>query len=134
MKTCHIIFQTHWDREWYYPFETFRYRLTHVIKRVLDALDHHEIDKFILDGQTLPLEDFLEVAEETEKEKILAYIKEGKVVIGPWYIAMDESLVTGESIVRNLEIGIKTAESYGKNQYLGYLPDTFGHIGQMPQI
>jgi mannosylglycerate hydrolase len=134
MKTCHIVFQTHWDREWYYPFETYRYRLIHVIKRVLDALDQNEIDKFVLDGQTLPLDDFLEVAEIEDQNRILAYIKQGKIIVGPWYIAMDEFLVQGESIIRNLEIGISSANSYKKGKYLGYLPDTFGHIGQMPQI
>ena len=134
MKTCHLVFQTHWDREWYFPFETYRYRLIHVIKRVLFALDHHEIEQFVLDGQTLPLVDFLEVCEEEDRNKILSYIKENKIIIGPWYIAMDEFLVHGESIIRNLEIGEKTAGQYGKNQRLGYLPDTFGHIGQMPQI
>ena len=134
MKTCHLVFQTHWDREWYLPFETYRYRLVHVIKRVLFALDHKEIDRFVLDGQTLPLMDFLEVCEQEDQDKILAYIKSNQIIIGPWFIAMDEFLVQGESIIRNLEIGKSTANQYGKNQRLGYLPDTFGHIGQMPQI
>lgn len=134
MKTCHLVFQTHWDREWYLPFETYRYRLVHVIKRVLFALDHGEIDRFVLDGQTLPLTDFLEVCEQEDKDKILSFIKSNQIIIGPWFIAMDEFLVQGESIIRNLEIGQRTSNQYGKNQRLGYLPDTFGHIGQMPQI
>ncbi len=133
-KTLHLIFQTHWDREWYFTFETYRMRLIHVIKRVLDALDHDEIDRFVLDGQTLPLEDFLEVAEPKDQHRIKQYIAQGKIIIGPWFIAMDEFLVQGESIIRNLEIGRETALRYGPNQNFGYLPDTFGHLGQMPQI
>lgn len=133
-KTLHLVFQTHWDREWYFTFETYRMRLIHVIKRVIDALDQNEIDRFVLDGQTLPLEDFLAVAEEIDKTRLFKWLASGKIVIGPWYIAMDEFLVQGESIIRNLEIGQKTAETYGKNQKYGYLPDTFGHVGQMPQI
>jgi mannosylglycerate hydrolase len=133
-KTLHLVFQTHWDREWYFTFETYRMRLIHVIKRVLDALDHEEIDRFVLDGQTLPLEDFLEVAELEDQQRIKKWIFEGKIIIGPWFIAMDEFLVHGESIIRNLEIGKETALQYGNNQTYGYLPDTFGHLGQMPQI
>ncbi len=133
-KTLHLIFQTHWDREWYFPFEQYRYRLMHVIDRAMRALENHEIESFILDGQTLPLEDYLEVAEPKDKARILKLIAQGQMIIGPWYIAMDEFLVQGESMIRNLEIGRKIAQKYGNNQAIGYLPDTFGHIGQMPQI
>jgi len=133
-KILHLVFQTHWDREWYFTFERFRYRLTHVIKRALEALDKDEIAYFVLDGQTLPLEDYLEVCDVDDRKKILKYIKEGRMIIGPWFIAMDEFLVHGESIIRNLELGHEIAKTYGNVQKVGYLPDTFGHIGQMPQI
>jgi mannosylglycerate hydrolase len=130
----HIVFHTHWDREWYYPFETYRYRLIEVMDRVLEALEKSEIDCFILDGQTLPLEDYLEVVDAEKKQQVRSYIKDNRLIIGPWYIAMDEFLVQGESIIRNLELGMKTSKRYGTPQKLGYIPDTFGHIGQMPQI
>lgn len=133
-KVLHVVFQTHWDREWYFTFERYRYRLMHVIRRAIDALKKNEIAYFVLDGQTLPLEDYLEVCEERDRSDILHYIKEGRMIIGPWFIAMDEFLVHGESIIRNLEIGHEVASKYGRVQKVGYLPDTFGHIGQMPQI
>jgi mannosylglycerate hydrolase len=133
-KKLNIVFQTHWDREWYLPFEVYRYRLIHVMRRIIKALDHKEISTFILDGQTLPLDDYLETAEPSEKEKVLTYIKAGKIIIGPWYIAMDEFLVHGESMIRNLELGHQACQFYGNEQKLGYIPDTFGHVGQMPQI
>lgn len=133
-KTLHLVFQTHWDREWYFNFERYRYRLMHVVERAMAALENHEIEYFILDGQTLPLEDYLEVCEPNNKERILKLIQSGQMIIGPWYIAMDEFLVHGESIIRNLEIGRDMAKKYGTSQQVGYLPDTFGHIGQMPQI
>lgn len=133
-KTLHVVFQTHWDREWYFTFERYRYRLIHVIRRAINALKNDEISYFVLDGQTLPLEDFLEVCEKNDRQDILYYIKEGRMIIGPWFIAMDEYLVHGESIIRNLEIGHEIARTYGNIQKVGYLPDTFGHIGQMPQI
>lgn len=46
----------------------------------------------------------------------------------------DEFLVSGESILKNLEIGIKKSKAYQSAYNIGYLPDTFGHNSQMPQI
>ncbi|ERJ13655.1 glycoside hydrolase family 38 N-terminal domain-containing protein [Haloplasma contractile] len=133
-KTLNIVFQTHWDREWYYSFEYYRHRLTQVIDRVVDALDHDEIDYFVFDGQVAALQDFYDVADDHIVNKVKEYVKSGKIVIGPWYVLADEFLVTGESLIRNLEIGMDFADREGKSQRLGYLPDTFGHISQMPQI
>lgn len=133
-RILHLVFQTHWDREWYFTFERYRYRLMHVIERAMSALENHEIEAFVLDGQTLPLEDYLEVCEPIDRTRILKLINEGRMIIGPWFIAMDEFLVHGESIIRNLEIGHQIASRYGQVQKVGYLPDTFGHVGQMPQL
>lgn len=134
MPHLHIVFQTHWDREWYLPFESFRNRLCTVMDRVIKALENNEINQFVLDGQVAALEDYLEVCEEDSKQKLLGFIKQGRVIIGPWYVLADEFLVSGESLIRNLELGLKKAKKYGVPQKLGYLPDTFGHISQMPQL
>jgi alpha-mannosidase/mannosylglycerate hydrolase len=132
--TCYIVFQTHWDREWYFPFEVFRHRLIQVIERVVDGLEKGELKQFVMDGQMAALEDYLEVCEEDAGERLKKRISEGKIIIGPWYILADEFLVCGESLIRNLEMGLKLAGKYGNPQMVGYLPDTFGHVSQMPQI
>ncbi len=54
--------------------------------------------------------------------------------MGPWYILMDEFLVSGETIVRNLQEGIGRGTAFGGVMEVGYLPDMFGHVAQMPQI
>lgn len=132
--TLHIVFHTHWDREWYEAFETYRHRLMKVMVRIIEALEQDEIACFVLDGQTLPLDDYLEVAGSAWQKRVAALIASGRLVIGPWYIAMDEFLVQGESIIRNLELGHKACQRHGGSQVFGYLPDTFGHVSQMPQI
>ncbi|PYZ92746.1 glycoside hydrolase family 38 [Salipaludibacillus keqinensis] len=134
MKTGHIVFHTHWDREWYLPFETFRHRFMQVMDRILDGIDSKEIDTFVLDGQVAALEDYLIENDDELNNKVIDYIEKGRLVIGPWYVLADEFLVTGEALIRNLEIGMKKAEQLGGVQKVGYLPDTFGHIGQMPQL
>jgi hypothetical protein len=47
---------------------------------------------------------------------------------------VDEFLVSGEAIVRNLEQGLRRGDELGGAMRVGYLPDMFGHVAQMPQI
>lgn len=134
MTTLHIVPQTHWDREWYLPFQSFRIKLVHLIDMLLDILDHDPaFTHFTLDGQTIILEDYLEIRPERESD-LIRHIRSGRLLIGPWYILPDEFLVSPEATVRNLLQGGSLCDRFGARMDIGYLPDPFGHIGQMPQI
>ncbi len=136
MKASKIIIvpETHWDREWYLPFNEFRARLVIMMDKLLEIYKTNpDYKNFTLDGQTIPLEDYLEVRPNREEE-IKKYVKERRLSIGPFYILPDEFLVSGESIVRNLLLGHDIAKKFGRVMKAGYIPDTFGHIAQYPQI
>jgi len=134
MATIHLISHTHWDREWYLSFQQFRYKLIHLMDTLLDILDkNQDYLYFLLDGQAIILEDYLEICPGRENE-LIRYISEGRILIGPWYISPDEFLIIGEAHIRNLLEGDRICSKYGSKMRIGYLPDTFGHIGQMPQI
>ena len=124
---------THWDREWYRPFQEFRLRLIDVMDHVIDDLSNGRLNQFYFDGQTIALEDYLEV-HPARKKQILDLIKDKKLMIGPWYVLADEFLVSGESLIRNLLVGINDAKSFGCNDFIGYLPDAFGHSSDIPRI
>ena len=47
---------------------------------------------------------------------------------------MDEFMVSGETIVRDLQLGMARATELGGAMPVGYLPDMFGHVAQMPQL
>lgn len=130
-----VYHHTHWDREWWATLQDFRIRLVELIDDLLDALDRDpEFRCFLLDGQTIVLKDYLEIRPEN-REKLVSYIKDYRIQCGPWYILPDEFLVSGEAHIRNLWLGERMAERLGyHNLDVGYLPDTFGHISQMPQI
>ena len=129
-----IVPHTHWDREWYRPFQDFRYRLVRLLDRLLDILERDEaFSHFHLDGQTIVLEDYLEIRPH-QRPRLQRLISAGRLAVGPWYVLPDEFLVSGESIIRNLQIGRSIAARFGTALDVGYLPDQFGHIGQMPQI
>ena len=133
-KTVYIVSHTHWDREWYAGFEAYRTRLLDVIDQVLTLLENDDgFEHFVLDGQAVILEDFLEILPQA-RSRIERLVRAKKLSIGPWYILPDEFLVDGEATIRNLMIGYEICEELGRVQKVGYLPDSFGHIAQMPQI
>ncbi len=134
MKNLHFISHTHWDREWYLPYQKLRYRMVKLIDNLLDLLDNNpEFKYYYLDGQTILIEDYIEIKPQN-KEKLKKYIEEGRIKIGPWYVLQDEYLTSGESNIRSLMLGIITGEKYGGVAKLGYFPDAFGNISQAPQI
>ncbi len=132
--TAYVCSHTHWDREWYAPFQQFRLRLVRLIDNLLKLLDSDPNYKhFNFDGQTIILEDYLEVC--PDKSTLLQrFIQSGRITVGPWYVLPDEFCVSGESLIRNLLKGHQIAYKFGGCLKTGYLPDMFGHISQMPQI
>jgi mannosylglycerate hydrolase len=135
MQTLHVVSHTHWDREWYLTFQQFRLKLVQLVDGLLDILENDpEFKYFTLDGQTIVLEDYLHMRPEREAD-LRKYIHSGRIIIGPWHILPDEFLVSPEAHIRNLIEGDRTTRKFGARKMpIGYLPDTFGHIGQMPQI
>ncbi|MFI5396234.1 MAG: alpha-mannosidase [Candidatus Binatia bacterium] len=129
-----VVPHTHWDREWYQPFQQFRSRLVRMIDRLLETLEGQpDFTHFHLDGQTIVLEDYLDIRPRN-RARLRRLIRTGRIAVGPWYVLPDEFLVTGESLIRNLQIGHRLAAEFGTPLKVGYLPDQFGHIAQMPQI
>jgi alpha-mannosidase len=133
-RRVHIVPHTHWDREWYASFQTFRLRLVDLLD---DLLPRMEADaayaRFLLDGQLAVVDDYLAVRPGAA-ERLRRLIGSGRIAVGPWYTLPDEFLVGGETLVRNLQLGLRTADRFGGAMQVGYLPDMFGHVAQMPQI
>jgi mannosylglycerate hydrolase len=129
-----LVSHTHWDRAWYVPFQVYRIRLVRLVDRLLDILERDpEYRCFMLDGQVLPVEDYLEVRPERRVD-IERLVRAGRLLIGPWYVLADEYLVSPEALIRNLMIGLRAARRLGGAMCEGYAPDAFGHISQLPQI
>ncbi len=134
MKTAHIISHSHWDREWYLPYETHHMLLIEFMDTLIETLEKDsEYKSFHLDGQTILIEDYLQVRPEN-RERLSALIKAKRIHVGPWFILQDEFLTSSEANIRNLQMGHKIAEQYGEVCKVGYFPDSFGNMGQAPQI
>lgn len=130
----HIISHSHWDREWYQSFEGHRMQLVELFDDLFDLFENDpDFKSFHLDGQTIVLDDYLDIRPEN-RQKLQSYIDQGKLKIGPFYILQDDYLISSESNVRNSLIGHQECQKWGKTTAVGYFPDTFGNMGQAPQL
>jgi mannosylglycerate hydrolase len=132
-STAYLFLHTHWDREWYLPFEVYRARLVSVVRSVIEGLNSGELPNFLLDGQASVLEDVLEI-DPTLYTPIQDLMEQKVLSAGPWYVLADQLLVRGESLIRNLQIGLELTSMYGAPAMIGYCPDTFGHSADLPRI
>src|SRR5213080_225834 len=125
----HLIPHTHWDREWYLPAAAFQARLVAVVDELLERLHADPgYRSFLLDGQTVLLEDYLRARPER------AHVKTGRLQVGPWYVLADEQIPSGESLIRNLLLGAADAERLGGRLDVLYSPDAFGHPAVLPSL
>lgn len=134
VSRVHITPHMHWDREWYFTTEESRILLVNNMEEILTRLEQDDEYKYyVLDGQTAVLEDYFAVVPEN-RPRVKALVERGKLIIGPWYTQTDTTIVSGESIVRNLMYGIRDCMAFGEPMKIGYLPDSFGMSGQLPHI
>jgi alpha-mannosidase len=132
---AHYISGTHWDREWYRPFQEYRLLLVELLDQLLDQMEHNpKFKHFHLDGQTCVLADYVEVRPEN-RARLARLIRQGRILIGPWYTMPDLFCVGDEALIRNLITGRRIAREWGVEPMpVAYTCDMFGHPSQMPQI
>ena len=129
----HIVSHTHWDREWYHPLERFQQRLVALIDALLDDPPAGG-ESFLLDGQAIVIDDYLEVRPERSAE-IGELLRDGRLEAGPWYVLADELIPSGEAIVRNLLAGRRALRRFDAvSPPVLYCPDSFGHPAALPAI
>ena len=134
-KTLHVIPHSHWDREWYLPFEKHRVRLVELFDTLIEIMENDpDYTYYHMDGQYIVIDDYLEIKPHM-RDRLYALIRGGRIHVGPWYILQDEYLTSGEANIRNMLYGLKLCRAIGAAPVeTGYFPDSFGNISQAPQI
>lgn len=132
-KTAYCIHHTHWDLIWYFTAQDAAVQFAYNMKEMLDGFRTGKIESFFLDGQTAPLDEYLQLHPEDE-EYIRELVTEGRLIIGPFQSQLDCFICNGESVVNNLRLGMKTASALGRVSRIAYLPDSFGHSYDFPKI
>ena len=130
-KTIFLVSHTHWDREWYRTFQAFRARLVDAVDSLLDLLAADPGYRFVLDGQAVVGEDYLDIRPHRRGE-LAAACREGRLALGPWYVQPDSLLPSGEAHIRNLLEGRRVASEFGSPSRVAYTPDSFGHPSTFP--
>lgn len=129
----HVVSHTHWDREWYLSAVRFRQRLIPLVDELIDDPPVNGAS-FLLDGQMVAIEDYLDVRPE-RRDALAALLTSGAIEAGPWYVLADELIPTGESLVRNLLAGKRWLTRLGAAPPpVLYCPDSFGHPAAMPTL
>ena len=133
-RTYHLIPHTHWDREWYLTRAAFVARLVPALDDLIARLESDPgFRAFVLDGQTVHLEDYLAVRPSMEP-RVRALVEGRRLQAGPWYVLADELIPSGESLVRNLLAGRALAQRFGGRLDVLYSPDAFGHPAVWPSL
>jgi mannosylglycerate hydrolase len=134
MKIVHLVQHTHWDREWYFTENDSKAVLYYFMDDLFQRLEEDKtLGPFVLDGQTVVIEDYLSVAPHQET-RLRQLIEQGRIVIGPWYTQSDFLVVGAESITRNLLLGHADCQCFGGTMPIGYVPDSFGQSAQLPMF
>jgi alpha-mannosidase len=129
----HLVAHTHWDREWYHTAEVFRRRLVELVDELIDR-PPRDGEGFLLDGQAIVIEDYLDVRED-RREQLASLLRSGRIEAGPWYVLADELIPSGEALVRNLLVGRAVLARLGATALpILYCPDSFGHPAALPEI
>lgn len=131
--TVSVVSHTHWDREWYHSAGRFRQQLVALVEALLDESNTGS-RPFLLDGQAIVLEDYLAVRPE-QSALLGAFLVDGAIEAGPWYVLADGLIPSGEAVVRNLQTGLRVLRRLGASAPpVAYCPDTFGHSHAIPTI
>ena len=133
--TVCVVAHTHWDREWYHAAPRFRQQLVALVDTLV-ANAAEATAPFLLDGQAIVLEDYLDVRPDRAAQ-LGAMLRRGTLEAGPWYVLSDGLIPSGEALVRNLLAGRRVLRRFGadvKAPPVAYCPDTFGHASAIPMI
>jgi len=129
----HVINHTHWDREWFLTSIYTSRWIPGLIERLEALAAANSEFTYLLDGQTLVVEDLLELAPDYEA-RVRRLVERGNLLCGPYYCQPDWQTAGGEALMRNLELGLADVRRLGGEADTGWLVDTFGHISQSPQM
>ncbi len=135
IRKIRVVSNTHWDREFRRSFEKTRHGLLRMMDVTIEILEKDpEFRSFTMDGHSIMIDDYLEMRPQ-HRPRVESLIRDGRLVIGPYYTLAEQFSVGHEAIVRNLLFGRKTVAKYGgRTGTVAYTPSSWGQTGQLPQI
>ncbi len=140
LAILHVISHISWERGWCESFDAHRARLLDTLAGLLTQINAAGQDEgqplkhVLLGGQTVIFEDISAVSADLLVRLVIANAG-GRFGVGPWYVPVDQALVSGEALVRNFLLGAADAQLHGARVMpVAYTPGAGGHTANLPQI
>jgi alpha-mannosidase len=132
--TIQVIGHAHMDMNWLWTTSETMQMCNDNLRQVVAFMKEFP-DYTMLQSQA-SVYNFVESVDPPLFEEVKKYVKEGRIELaGGMWTEGDMNLSSGEAITRSFLLGQRYFLSrFGKMANIGWLPDNFGHISQMPQI
>ncbi len=132
--TIHVIGHAHMDMNWLWTYSETMQMCNDNLRQTVAFMD--EFPDFTMLQSQASVYNFVEMVDPPLLEQVKKYIKQGRLELaGGMWTEGDMNLSSGEAITRSFLLGQRYFQSrFGKMANIGWLPDNFGHISQMPQI
>lgn len=132
--SIHVVGHAHMDMNWLWTYSETMQMCNDNLRQVVAFMKEYP-DYTMLQSQA-SVYNFVEMVDPPLFEEIKKYIREGRLELaGGMWTEGDMNLSSGEAITRSFLLGQRYFQSrFGKKANIGWLPDNFGHISQMPQI
>ena len=132
--TIHVVGHAHMDMNWLWTYSETMQMCNDNLRQVVAFMDEYP-DYTMLQSQA-SVYNFVEMVDPPLLEQVKKYIKAGRLeMAGGMWTEGDMNLSSGEAITRSFLLGQRYFQSrFGKMANIGWLPDNFGHIAQMPQL
>ncbi len=132
--TIQVIGHAHMDMNWLWTYAETMQMCNDNLRQVVAFMQEFP-DYTMLQSQA-SVYNFVESVDPPLFGQVKKYVKEGRLELaGGMWTEGDMNLSTGEAIARSFLLGQRYFQSrFGKTASIGWLPDNFGHISQMPQI
>lgn len=132
--TIQVIGHAHMDMNWLWTYSETMQMCNDNLRQVVAFMKEFP-DYTVLQSQA-SVYNFVETVDPPLFEQVKKYVKEGRLELGGgMWTEGDMNMSSGEAISRTYLLGQRYFQSrFGKMAKIGWLPDNFGHVSQMPQI
>ena len=132
--TIHVVGHAHMDMNWLWTYSETMKMCNDNLRQAVAFMQ--EYPDFTLIQSQASVFKFVEMVDLPLFELVKKYVREGRLELaGGMWTEGDANLSSGEAIARSFLLGQRYFQHhFGRMTRIGWLPDNFGHISQMPQI
>ena len=132
--TIHVVGHAHMDMNWLWTYSETMKMCNDNLRQTVAFMN--EFPDFTMLQSQAAVYNFVERVDPPLFEQVKKYVKAGRLELaGGMWTEGDMNMSSGEAITRSFLLGQRYFQSrFGKMANIGWLPDNFGHISQMPQI